>query len=81
MSVVGPRPPIASEVTRVQAQPPAPSGCDSGNHRSVAGAGRQDPSFDSYISLDVTYIENWSVWLDIKIILRTIAVVFAGTGS
>jgi tetratricopeptide (TPR) repeat protein len=27
--------------------------------------GRQDPSFDSYISLDVTYIENWSIWLDI----------------
>ena len=29
---------------------------------------RQDPSFDSYVSLDVTYIENWSVWLDLKII-------------
>ncbi len=42
---------------------------------------RQDPSFDSYISLDVTYIESWSVWLDIKILLRTISVVFAGTGS
>ncbi len=42
--------------------------------------GRQDPSFDSYISLDVTYIENWSIWLDIKIIVRTVGVVFAGTG-
>jgi len=29
----------------------------------------------------VTYIENWTLWLDFKIILRTIAVVFAGTGS
>jgi len=26
-------------------------------------------------------LKNWSVWLDIKIIIRTIAVVFAGTGS
>ena len=43
--------------------------------------GRQDPSFDSYVSLDVTYIENWSIWLDLKIIARTIGVVFAGTGS
>jgi lipopolysaccharide/colanic/teichoic acid biosynthesis glycosyltransferase len=43
--------------------------------------GRQDPSFDSYISLDVTYIENWSILLDLVIILRTIRVVLAGTGS
>ena len=41
---------------------------------------RQDPTFDSYVSLDVAYIENWSVWLDMKIILRTIGVVFSGTG-
>ena len=43
--------------------------------------GRQDPSSDSYISLNVIYIENWSVWLDIQIILRTIGVVLAGTGT
>jgi lipopolysaccharide/colanic/teichoic acid biosynthesis glycosyltransferase len=42
---------------------------------------RQDPSFDSYISLDVAYIENWSLMLDLKIIGRTIGVVFAGTGT
>jgi lipopolysaccharide/colanic/teichoic acid biosynthesis glycosyltransferase len=42
---------------------------------------RQDPSFASYISLDVYYIENWSLWLDFKIIMRTIGVVFEGTGS
>jgi lipopolysaccharide/colanic/teichoic acid biosynthesis glycosyltransferase len=43
--------------------------------------GRQDPSFDSYVSLDVTYIDNWSFWLDFSIIARTIGVVFAGTGT
>ena len=42
---------------------------------------RQDPSFDSYVSLDLSYIDNWSIWLDIKIIFRTVAVVFAGTGT
>jgi lipopolysaccharide/colanic/teichoic acid biosynthesis glycosyltransferase len=42
---------------------------------------RRDPSFDSYVSLDVTYIEKWSIWLDLKIIMRTIGVVLAGTGS
>ena len=49
--------------------------------RDVYKRQRQDPSFDSYISLDVTYIDNWSIWLDLKIIMRTIIVVFAGTGS
>jgi len=29
----------------------------------------------------VTYIDNWSLWLDFSIILRTIAVVFQGTGA
>jgi lipopolysaccharide/colanic/teichoic acid biosynthesis glycosyltransferase len=42
---------------------------------------RQDPSFDSYISLDTAYVENWSLLLDLKILLRTVAVVVAGTGS
>ena len=42
---------------------------------------RKDPSFDSYISLDMTYIDNWNIWLDIQIILRTIGVVVAGTGT
>jgi lipopolysaccharide/colanic/teichoic acid biosynthesis glycosyltransferase len=42
---------------------------------------RQDPSFDSYISLDTAYVENWSLWLDMKILTRTVAVVFSGTGT
>jgi len=42
---------------------------------------RQDPSFDSYISLDTAYVENWSLWLDMKILARTVGVVFSGTGS
>jgi lipopolysaccharide/colanic/teichoic acid biosynthesis glycosyltransferase len=42
---------------------------------------RQDPSFDSYVSLDLTYIENWSIWLDLKIMIRTFGVVLSGTGT
>jgi hypothetical protein len=37
----------------------------------------QDLLFASYVLLDVTYIDNWSIWLDFKIIARMIAVVFA----
>ncbi len=81
MSVVGPRPPIASEVREYKLSHLRRLDVTPGITGLWQVQGRQDPSFDSYISLDVTYIENWSIWLDVKIILRTIAVVFAGTGS
>ena len=42
---------------------------------------RQDPSFDSYISLDTAYVENWTLWLDLKILVRTVSVVLGGTGT
>jgi lipopolysaccharide/colanic/teichoic acid biosynthesis glycosyltransferase len=42
---------------------------------------RQDPSFDSYISLDTAYVENWNLWLDVKILVRTVGVVLSGTGT
>ncbi len=81
MSVVGPRPPIASEVKEYKLSHLRRLDVTPGITGLWQVQGRQDPSFDSYISLDVTYIENWSLWLDMKIILRTIAVVFEGTGS
>ena len=81
MSIVGPRPPIASEVREYKLSHLRRLDVTPGITGLWQVQGRQDPSFDSYISLDVTYIENWSIWLDLKIILRTIAVVFAGTGS
>jgi len=33
------------------------------------------------VVLDVEYIENWNLWLDLRILLRTISAVVAGTGS
>jgi exopolysaccharide biosynthesis polyprenyl glycosylphosphotransferase len=78
MSVVGPRPQIPSEVEeyedwhyqRLQVTP------------GLTGLwqvnGRSDLSFDEMVKLDLYYAENWSPWLDIKLILRTIpAVIFA----
>lgn len=81
MSIVGPRPPIASEVREYKLSHLRRLDVTPGITGLWQVQGRQDPSFDSYISLDVTYIENWSIWLDLKIILRTVAVVFSGTGS
>lgn len=81
MSVVGPRPPIGSEVREYQLSHLRRLDVTPGITGLWQVQARQSPSFDSYISLDVTYIENWSVWLDFQIILRTVGVVLAGTGS
>jgi lipopolysaccharide/colanic/teichoic acid biosynthesis glycosyltransferase len=81
MSIVGPRPPIASEVMEYKLSHLRRLDVTPGITGLWQVQARQDPSFDSYVSLDVTYIENWSIFLDLKIIIRTIRVVFSGTGS
>jgi exopolysaccharide biosynthesis polyprenyl glycosylphosphotransferase len=81
MSIVGPRPPLASEVKEYKLSHLRRLDVTPGITGLWQVQARQDPSFDSYISLDVSYIDNWSIWLDVKIIVRTIVVVFAGTGT
>jgi exopolysaccharide biosynthesis polyprenyl glycosylphosphotransferase len=81
MSIVGPRPPLAGEVRNYDLKHLRRLAVTPGITGLWQVQGRQDPSFASYVSLDVTYIENWSIWLDFKIIMRTIGVVFAGTGT
>jgi exopolysaccharide biosynthesis polyprenyl glycosylphosphotransferase len=81
MSVVGPRPPLGEEVKEYDLSHLRRLEVTPGITGLWQVQGRQDPSFASYISLDVTYIDNWSIWLDFSIILRTIAVVFQGTGA
>jgi exopolysaccharide biosynthesis polyprenyl glycosylphosphotransferase len=81
MSIVGPRPPLASEVQEYKLSHLRRLDVTPGITGLWQVQARQDPSFDSYISLDVTYIENWSIWLDLKILARTVGVVLAGTGT
>ncbi len=81
MSVVGPRPPLASEVKEYKLNHLRRLDVKPGITGLWQVQARQDPSFDSYVSLDVTYIENWNIWLDFKIILRTVGVVLEGTGT
>jgi exopolysaccharide biosynthesis polyprenyl glycosylphosphotransferase len=81
MSIVGPRPPIGSEVRQYKLDHLRRLDVMPGITGLWQVHARQDPSFDSYISLDLAYVENWNIWLDLKIIVRTISVVFAGTGS
>jgi lipopolysaccharide/colanic/teichoic acid biosynthesis glycosyltransferase len=81
MSLVGPRPPLASEVEQYDIAHLRRLDVLPGMTGLWQVEARQDPSFDSYISLDTAYVENWSLWLDMKILVRTVGVVFSGTGS
>jgi lipopolysaccharide/colanic/teichoic acid biosynthesis glycosyltransferase len=43
--------------------------------------GRSSTTFDEMVRLDLTYSKEWSLWLDIKILLRTPLAVLAGKGA
>ncbi|MGB7169589.1 MAG: sugar transferase [Acidobacteriaceae bacterium] len=81
MSLVGPRPPLANEVRKYQLSHLRRLDVHPGITGLWQVQARQDPSFDNYISLDVAYIDNWSIWLDLKILARTVGVVLQGTGA
>ena len=81
MSLVGPRPPMAAEVEQYDIAHLRRRDVLPGMTGLWQVEARQDHSFDSYISLDTAYVENWSLWLDMKILARTVGVVFSGTGS
>lgn len=81
MSIVGPRPPIASEVEKYQLEHFRRLEVLPGLTGLWQVEARRDPSFDKYIELDTAYVENWSFWLDIRILVRTANVVLQGTGT
>lgn len=81
MSLVGPRPPLAAEVEQYDVAHLRRLDVLPGITGLWQVEARQDPSFDSYISLDTAYVENWSLWLDLKILVRTFSVVLSGTGT
>ena len=78
MSLVGPRPPLPREV----------EGYDMWHRRrlsmkpGITGLwqvqGRREADFDRWVELDLAYIDRWSIWLDFKIMARTIPAMFQG---
>lgn len=80
MSLVGPRPPLANEVGQYELEHFRRLEVLPGITGLWQVHARQDPSFNRYVALDLAYIENWSLWLDLKILLRTADVVLRGTG-
>lgn len=81
MSLVGPRPPTPGEVANYQEWHKRRLDGRPGMTGLWQVSGRSLLNFDETALLDVYYIENWSLWLDFKILLRTIPTVLLGNGA
>lgn len=80
MSLVGPRPSLPSEVVKYKLEQLHRLDVMPGMTGLWQVRARQDRSFAKYIALDIAYVENWTFWLDLKILMRTVNVVLRGTG-
>lgn len=78
MSLVGPRPHLPEEVANYQKHHKFVLSIKPGITGLAQISGRSDLDFEEEIRLDTYYIEHWSIWLDIKIILKTVFVLFKG---
>lgn len=82
MSLVGPRPAFHYELERYEFWHKRRLSIRPGITCLWQVRGRNKISnFDDWVRMDLEYIDNWSLWLDLKILLRTVWVVIAGTGS
>ena len=78
MSIVGPRPPLPDEVAaydiwhrRRLAMKPGVTGL-------WQVSARRDEDFDRWVRIDLDYIDRWSLWLDLKIMVRTVPAMLQG---
>lgn len=81
MSVVGPRPPIPSEVKEYQRWQRRRLSVRPGLTCTWQVSGRSEVDFDRWMELDLHYIDHWSLWHDLSIVLRTIPAVLFGRGA
>ena len=82
MSLVGTRPPTLDEYNQYESHHKGRLSMKPGITGLWQVSGRSDiTDFEEVVKLDMTYIDNWSLQLDIKILLRTVAVVVKGRGA
>lgn len=81
MSLVGPRPIVADEIPRYRDAFEMYKAVVPGMTGYWQVSGRSDTDYDQRVALDSFYVRNWSIWLDIVIILRTFKVVLKGDGA
>jgi len=83
LSLVGPRAIVKDELVRYKKYDGG--GLVTSVKSGITGlwqvSGRSDLSYEERVKLDTYYVQNWSFWLDIKILLKTVLVVLKKTGA
>jgi exopolysaccharide biosynthesis polyprenyl glycosylphosphotransferase len=81
MSLVGPRPPLPDEVARYARWQMRRLSMKPGITCIWQVSGRNDVDFDTWMRLDLQYIDAWSLFLDVKLLARTVPAVLRGSGA
>ncbi len=82
MSLVGPRPPLATEYANFNEFQKQKLAVKPGITCLWQVSGRNNISdFDEWVTLDLKYIRNWSLTLDLEILVKTVREMFAGSGK
>ena len=81
MSLVGPRPIVPKEIQQYADDFKAYIQVKPGLTGLWQVSGRNDLSYQQRVRLDRYYVQNWSIWLDLFIIVKTIFTVFSGKGA
>ncbi len=81
MSLVGPRPPLPREVGQYHPWHRRRLSMKPGLTCLWQVNGRNNVNFEKWMKMDLEYIDNWSLWLDAKILAKTLPAVVTGTGA
>lgn len=81
MSIVGPRPPLPSEVAEYTDYDKQRLMVTPGATGLWQVGGRNDVDFATMVQLDLTYIQHRSVWLDLKIMMKTVLIMIKPNGA
>jgi len=81
MGLVGPRPPIPAEVEMYETWQRRRLSMKPGLTCIWQVSGRNKIDFEQWMEMDLQYIDNFSLWLDFKLLVRTIFVVLTGYGA
>jgi exopolysaccharide biosynthesis polyprenyl glycosylphosphotransferase len=81
MSLVGPRPPLPAETEEYDRWQRRRLSVKPGMTCLWQINGRNNVDFKDWMNLDLLYIDNWSLWLDIRILLKTLLIVIKGDGA
>jgi exopolysaccharide biosynthesis polyprenyl glycosylphosphotransferase len=80
MSLVGPRPPLPEEVEQYDVWHRRRLSMKPGITGLWQVEARHEPDFDTWVEHDLVYIDDWSIWLDLKILARTLPAMLAHGG-